>query len=186
MANQFGLAKMMLGRCPSCYYNFRSLFCAMTCSADHSRFLLVKDTGTSTLYPGRETVESINYTLAGDYAERLLTSCRFVDSDLSNNTFCFRFRDVLYPGGNQHSLDSMCGKPYDKCTKEDFMYYLGVGNPQVPFPIYIGFPNETSEEYGYYNQTTFACDEPLISRYENKTSCGCLVSEMEKGEKEMA
>jgi hypothetical protein len=73
----------------------------------------------------------------------------------------------------------MCGQPYDKCTKESFMYYLGVSNPQVPFPIYIGFPNETSEEYSYYNQTTFMCDEPLISRYENKTACGCLVSKTE-------
>ncbi len=88
IANQFGLAKMMLGRCPSCYYNFRSLFCAMTCAADHSRFLLVKDTGTSSLYPGRETIESINYTLAGDFAERILTSCRFVDFNLLKNRFC--------------------------------------------------------------------------------------------------
>ena len=70
----------------------------------------------------------------------------------------------------------MCGQPYDKCTKESFMYYLGVSNPQVPFPIYIGFSNATSEKSSYYNQTTFMCDEPLITRYENKTACGCLVS----------
>ena len=49
MANQFGMAKLMLGRCPSCYYNFRSLFCAMTCSPDQSQFLTVKETGTSTI-----------------------------------------------------------------------------------------------------------------------------------------
>jgi Niemann-Pick C1 protein len=82
MANQFGMAKMMLGRCPSCYYNFRSLFCAMTCGTEHSRYLTVKDTGTSSLYPGRETVESIDYTLADDFAERILTSCRFVDLNI--------------------------------------------------------------------------------------------------------
>ncbi len=84
-------------------------------------------------------------------------------------------RNVLYPGGNQHSLDSMCGQSYDKCTKEAFMTYLGVTNPQVPFPIYIHFSNDTSEESSYYNQTTFMCNEPLISTYENKTACGCLV-----------
>jgi len=91
-----------------------------------------------------------------------------------NNNF-FAFRDVLYPGGNQHSLDTMCDEPYDKCTKEAFMKYLGVNNPQVPFPIYINFSNDTSEESTYYNQTTYLCNEPLVSIYENKTACGCLV-----------
>ncbi|CAF4784883.1 unnamed protein product, partial [Rotaria socialis] len=75
MANQFGMAKLMLGRCPSCYYNFRSLFCSMTCSPDHNRFLTVIDYGTSTLHPGETTVEAINYTIADDFAERILTSC---------------------------------------------------------------------------------------------------------------
>ena len=69
----------------------------------------------------------------------------------------------------------MCGRPYDQCTKESFMKYLGVDNPAVPFPIYINFTNDTSENDTYYNQTTFLCNEPLISRYENKTACGCLV-----------
>ena len=85
-------------------------------------------------------------------------------------------RDVLYPGGNQHSLDSMCNRPYDQCTKEAFMRYLGVDNPQVPFPIYISFSNDTSESQSYYNQTTFLCSEPLVTQYENKSACGCLVS----------
>jgi Niemann-Pick C1 protein len=88
MANQFGMAKLMLGRCPSCYYNFRSLFCAMTCSPDQSRFLTIQETGTSLIYPGRETVEAINYTIADDFAERLLSSCRFV-------LFCLKIKLVF-------------------------------------------------------------------------------------------
>ncbi|CAF0998298.1 unnamed protein product [Adineta ricciae] len=158
MADQFGMAKLMLGRCPSCYYNFRSLFCAMTCAANQSNYLSVVETGTSEKYPGRITVESINYTVADDFAQRILDSCR----------------DVLYPGGNQHSLDTMCGRPYDKCTKESFMQYLGVDNPAVPFPIYILFQNDTTKSETYFNQTTFLCNEPLITQYENKTACGCL------------
>lgn len=74
----------------------------------------------------------------------------------------------------------MCGEPYDKCTKEAFMKYLGEGNPQVPFPINILFSNDTSESNNYFNQTTFVCDEPVISRYENKTACACLVSRRRK------
>ncbi|CAF3904880.1 unnamed protein product, partial [Rotaria magnacalcarata] len=76
MADQFGLAKLMLGRCPSCYYNFRSLFCAMTCAPDQSRFLTVKDLGTSISFPNRTTVESIYYDVAEDFSQRILDSCR--------------------------------------------------------------------------------------------------------------
>ena len=81
MADQFGMAKLMLGRCPSCYYNFRSLFCAMTCGTNQSNYLSVVDTGTSQKYPGRITVEAINYTLADDFAQRILDSCRLVTCD---------------------------------------------------------------------------------------------------------
>jgi Niemann-Pick C1 protein len=76
MADQFGMAKLMIGRCPSCYYNFRSIFCAMTCSTDHSRFVSVGSTGTSSRYPGQITVESVNYLMAADFGQRILDSCR--------------------------------------------------------------------------------------------------------------
>ena len=76
MADQFGMAKLMLGRCPSCYYNFRSLFCAMTCSTVQTTFLSVKEYGNSTTDPGKTVVESIYYNLADDFAQRLLDSCR--------------------------------------------------------------------------------------------------------------
>jgi len=78
MVDQFGLAKLMIGRCPSCYHNFRSLFCAMTCSPDQSRFLTVREIGNSTIYPDRETVKSIDYQVAEDFAEHFLESCRLV------------------------------------------------------------------------------------------------------------
>ena len=68
----------------------------------------------------------------------------------------------------------MCGRPHDQCTKQTFMQYLGVDNPAVPFPIYINLNNTN---VSYFNQSTFLCDEAVVSRYENKTACGCLVSE---------
>lgn len=81
MAGQFGMAKLMLGRCPSCYHNFRSLFCAMTCSPDQSRFLTVNQTGPSSKYENETSVLAINYNLADDFAQRLLDSCRLVKSN---------------------------------------------------------------------------------------------------------
>lgn len=75
LSSQLDIAKMMLGRCPSCYYNFRSLFCATTCHPQQSRFMTVKDFGNSTRYPGKQTVESITNFLAADFAQRILDSC---------------------------------------------------------------------------------------------------------------
>lgn len=58
------------------------------------------------------------------------------------------------------------------------MAYLGVGNPAAPFPIYINLVNNTGDSENYYNQTTYGCSEPIISRYENATACACLVNNL--------
>lgn len=158
ISSQFGLAKLLLRRCPSCYYNFRSLFCAMTCATDHSRFLNISEYGTSMIYPNTTTVEAINYNLADSFAGNFLESCRH----------------VLNPLGNQHSLDSLCNHPYDQCTKEQFMEYLGVGNPQTPFPIYIHLARDDADNRTYYNQSIFPCNGPLVTPYENASACSCL------------
>jgi hypothetical protein len=56
------------------------------------------------------------------------------------------------------------------------MQYLGVDNPASPFPIYINLINDSSQSETFYNQSTFLCSEPIVSQYENKTACGCLVN----------
>ena len=38
----FGQAEMIIGRCPTCYYNFRINFCEMTCRPTQSEFLKVE------------------------------------------------------------------------------------------------------------------------------------------------
>ena len=38
----FDQGKIFLGRCPTCYYNFRMNFCDMTCRPDQSKFLRAK------------------------------------------------------------------------------------------------------------------------------------------------
>ena len=39
LLNNFGQAKAFLGRCPTCYYNFRMNFCDMTCRPNQNKFL---------------------------------------------------------------------------------------------------------------------------------------------------
>ena len=74
--NQLEMVKLMLDVCPSCFYNYRSLFCAVTCHPQQSRFITVDRFGNSTSQPGRQTVESITSVLADDFPQRLLDSCR--------------------------------------------------------------------------------------------------------------
>ncbi|CAF1447019.1 unnamed protein product [Rotaria sp. Silwood1] len=126
----------------------------MTCHPQQSHFITVREFGNSTLYPGKQTVESITNVLADDFAQRILDSCR----------------DVLYPDGDQHSLDTMCGRPYDRCTKESLFNYLGLDNPLQPFPIYFNLTNNTCQN-NYYNQSTFQCNEPVHTQYENQPMC---------------
>ncbi|CAF1241450.1 unnamed protein product, partial [Didymodactylos carnosus] len=75
MSNQFGLAGQLIGRCPSCYHNFRTFFCSMSCNPEHSRFLTVKAYGQSRIYPDKTTVAQIYYTIAEDFVQRFLDSC---------------------------------------------------------------------------------------------------------------
>ena len=77
LLDQLSLTAKLIGRCPSCYYNFRSLFCSMTCHPQQSRFMAVKEFGNSTKYPGKLTVESITYELADDFPQRIIDSCRY-------------------------------------------------------------------------------------------------------------
>lgn len=48
----------------------------MACSPVQSRFLSIVAKGNSSQYPGRETVEQVNYTIADDFGDRILNSCR--------------------------------------------------------------------------------------------------------------
>jgi hypothetical protein len=44
LAQNLALPKSIIGRCPACYYNFRQLFCELTCSPIQSTFLNVSET----------------------------------------------------------------------------------------------------------------------------------------------
>lgn len=99
MANQFGLAKLMLGRCPSCYYNFRSIFCSLSCGIDHSRYLTILEMGNSSVYENETTVEQVEYRMAGDFGQRVVDSCRFDKKNATIkkvNTISFLFLSGMY------------------------------------------------------------------------------------------
>ncbi|CAF0749366.1 unnamed protein product [Rotaria sordida] len=57
------------------------------------------------------------------------------------------------------TLKSMCS-----------MFYNGLDNPSQPFPIYFNLTNNTCQN-NYYNQSTFQCNEPVHTQYENQPMC---------------
>lgn len=76
IVDQFSLAGKLIQRCPACYYNFRSLFCAMTCSPTHSNFISIETTEPSSLDANKTSVLSIHYNVATDFVQRIISSCR--------------------------------------------------------------------------------------------------------------
>ena len=74
--DQFSLAGKLIQRCPACYYNFRSLFCSMTCNPVHSNYIKIESTETSSLDPNKTSILAINYTIANDFVQRIINSCR--------------------------------------------------------------------------------------------------------------
>ncbi len=64
MQTQFVYPESMLGRCPSCLYNFKKNFCDLTCRADQSRFL--NRTRVAELNDGTRESSKRTFTLQTD------------------------------------------------------------------------------------------------------------------------
>lgn len=89
--DQMSTLKLVAERCPSCYYNFRSLFCSTTCHPQQSRFITVKEFGQSSKYPGKLTVKAIINEVADDFPQRIIDSCRSVSRFITQSNFLFLY-----------------------------------------------------------------------------------------------
>ena len=130
----FKQAEAILGRCPTCYYNFRVNFCDMTCRPDQSKFLnpeviegnftecYISGPAVSKKYnPGDRVkmVNSLEYHMSHDTKQKIYDSCK----------------DVLNPATSQPAIKMMCGVWGADCTPERFFSSLGDVNAFAPFQI---------------------------------------------------
>ena len=80
-SSQMAVPKQLLSRCPSCYLNFRSFLCDLTCSPIQSEFFMI----TQDQYyknpsneDGQMEVVQVTYHLTNNYANNLFDSCKCV------------------------------------------------------------------------------------------------------------
>lgn len=78
LKNNYELPKQLgLSRCPSCFYNFRRIFCSSTCSPKQSQFVRVDKSVPVPV--GNETLQQVTemtYVVAKQFADELYDSCK--------------------------------------------------------------------------------------------------------------
>ncbi|KAJ1522993.1 hypothetical protein ONE63_002129 [Megalurothrips usitatus] len=104
-------------RCPSCFRNFFSIFCHVTCSTAQSDFVEVVDTKSN---GNGQYVTEMNVYLTQDSMDKVFGSCR----------------GVVMPQSGKYATDIACGA-YDalSCNTERWFQYMGKDNPFDPFVI---------------------------------------------------
>ncbi|XP_076325889.1 NPC intracellular cholesterol transporter 1-like isoform X2 [Tachypleus tridentatus] len=142
-----------LGRCPPCMWNFRSMFCNMTCSPHHSLFLKVTEF-TENL------VKQLNFYIKREYADGLFSSCKDVQG--------------ISPG--QTALETICMA--EKCTSEGLLVALGKSLENGGFsPMQINFKvtddfhiKEHGQNFIPFGDNAKQCSEAIFS---SGFACSC-------------
>ena len=114
------LPSAILGRCPTCLYNFRRIFCDMMCHPEQSEFLNASKVVTNPIN-GKKMVKELEYHVTENYAAQVYQSCA----------------DVVNPSTSGSVMDLLCG-PWGGalCSPQRLLDYLGsISNGYAPFQI---------------------------------------------------
>jgi Niemann-Pick C1 protein len=167
LKKSFVAAEGMLGRCPTCYYNFRKNFCDMTCRPDQSLFLKTKVINATKIpcsigqrdgaRDGTETalmVKEVTYYANESFAIQLYDSCKNV-----------------YFAGMGSVMGMMCGSwGAQMCNHKRFFEFLGDGKSSlVPFQITYNFTTNLPGVVPY-NPTMLPCSQPVLNETKG---CSC-------------
>ncbi|VDL60014.1 unnamed protein product [Hymenolepis diminuta] len=147
------LAKLMLGSCPSCFANFRRLFCEMTCSPTQSDFL------SPVTIRDDNAIKKVNYTLANQFGNGFFDSCK----------------GVQFSGSP--AITVICGD--SECTLPKLLNALGTSTEnggQAPFDINFVLV-DASKDTKAMNAKTYACNQSLPPLGPNKEESACSCSD---------
>ena len=156
------VAQQMLGGCPSCYYNFMSVFCHLTCDRNQSRFMRATHAIEVPNRPGEFALDATEF---------------FIDT-YPFNEFFNSCANVQFSASQSKALDALCGQPAETCTPQALLTYLG-GLSHSPFEITFTHVNQTVPDYirdlGMigFNTTMYRCDESPNSIGFTNRSCSC-------------
>ncbi|XP_029633427.1 NPC intracellular cholesterol transporter 1 [Octopus sinensis] len=156
-AKSLSQAQELLTRCPSCFYNFRNLYCSFTCDSQQSKYVHVSETKNIS---GKLAVGSIEYAVDPVFANGLFDSCK----------------NVLMPSANMKAITLMCGSYGKHCTAEKWLKYMGdIGNMHTPIGIHF---NVTSTPWNVtpqkslvpMNYSIIPCSSPVSN---DTKACSC-------------
>ncbi|XP_015782415.1 NPC intracellular cholesterol transporter 1 isoform X2 [Tetranychus urticae] len=119
-----------LGRCPSCFYNWKQIFCEMTCSSRQSQFINITKVVPLESSPEKLQVQNTTYFMSETFAKGLHQSCKSVQTPL-----------------NLPALTIMCGITDDgECTYRKWLNFMGLSHRSgghSPVQINFTFTQET-------------------------------------------
>uniref|UniRef100_A0A8C5MZR4 NPC intracellular cholesterol transporter 1 n=1 Tax=Leptobrachium leishanense TaxID=445787 RepID=A0A8C5MZR4_9ANUR len=148
------LPLQFLSRCPSCFYNFITLFCELTCSPRQSDFLTVTQTVNGT-GPGNVSITGLSYYIGDRFANAMYNACQ----------------DVEAPSSNVKALGLLCGKDVSECNATNWIQYMfDKSNGQVPFSITPIFSDLPQPQKIPMNNATKGCNEAVD---EDGAPCSC-------------
>ena len=164
LKDQTSVARSLFSRCPACYHNFMTHFCATTCDPDMSLHVDPMNYMSNTSYVHECTLENgtkvvyleeVDVYLTQNYGDRLYNSCSEVEYPEQSGKVV-----TLMCGGNQH------------CNSTLWLDFLGDPSKnyqQSPFKMnYVFTDSPAHPNMSPLNLSLTACDD-LDSNY----TCSC-------------
>ena len=154
MEKSFQIISAFVGRCPSCLYNFRKVFCDMSCSPIQDTFLKATKTEAATHETKGEVelVTELEYKINEQFVNKVYDSCK----------------NVVNPSTSTKVLSLVCGAwGADLCSPTRLLDFVGdIRNGNTPFQINFKYSNESEA----FNPDSFACHEVPPG---SNSSCSC-------------
>ncbi|CAF4566900.1 unnamed protein product [Rotaria sp. Silwood1] len=159
----------LIGRCPSCYFNFLRIFCEMSCNPEHSQFIWPLELSNITRPTEEVSVkENDDVGIRNDWAlddyvdpeeavdadavtsksvtkpvekVEVITKIRYFISEKQANDFINSCWSVRI--NFQYAVDVLCGSLNRACDVKKLFQYIGLKNAQAPIKIEFVFVNGT-------------------------------------------
>lgn len=153
LSSNLALMHLMVGTCPSCFYNLARLFCVMTCSPHQDTFQEVAEKEPDP----KKGLVTLNYYMSNTYAKGTFDSCY----------------DIQFQGMSVTKL--LCGSYSDNCVPQTLFMALGAHDSlHSPFKINFQWSDipvvSKGKKYVPMNDTFRKCSEPGAP---GKAACSC-------------
>uniref|UniRef100_A0A4W3IQ26 Niemann-Pick disease, type C1 n=1 Tax=Callorhinchus milii TaxID=7868 RepID=A0A4W3IQ26_CALMI len=142
-----------LSRCPSCFHNFMTFYCELTCSPYQNLFL--NATKFQRYTENKTSITEVQYYIGSSFTNAMFNACK----------------DVLSPSSNEKALGLLCGKDAKDCNATNWIQYMcSTSNAQTPFNIIPIFSDNRIGRMLPMNNETKGCNESLD---DGSDACSC-------------